>query len=639
MLRQFLLFFFFKKITHYATASLYYNHDFMLLPIKNISTCLNPNCTVVRGQYIRQLVAFLCLYILYFQISIAQVGSWLALEDDSFIQVSDDDSFDFNQYVTIEAWISLCDVEGKHMILSKGNCDMANFSYAFQIINQRLDFRWSNDGYCYVGSVLHGGFFRSDEVITQPNVWYHVSVVYDGTSAVFYVNGWPVSGNSSGNYTNFYNSNAPLLVGTIADSGADPYLGYLNCFVDEVRIWNYGRNIAEIQGEMNSSLTTATPGLVLSFDMDNSAGGMGSGMVVYNKANITLNGTTVGGDFNSPFYAPAGAALHNLELGNDTTVCAGQPLLLNAQQSGLHYNWSRDGALLPETSATLFVSESGLYSVTAFIGNCSQTDQIQVNFQGGVGYIDTHICGGDVYIAPNGSTFDQSGNYQISLPTHSGLCDSTVLLQLYVDELYQEDVNEVVCIGSPYVLSNGQVITTPGIYQDTIKQQIGFCDSVVRHINLQFSPFIYADRDETICLGYGKILGGQLRYQQGIYNDTIYYDNACDTIYRVHLFVDDCQSVGCRLIVPTAFSPNGDAVNDWFRFVPTCDIRNLSVMVFDRSGHRVFNSINDPQAAWDGNYNGHPCETGAYVFNILYEIYDNNVWKSKYEQGALILVR
>lgn len=608
----------------------------MLSRIKHIRRPIQTDYPIAVGYNLRQLTVFLYLYIAYWQISMAQVGSWLALEDDSFIEVADDNSFDFEETVSIEAWISLCDVEGKHMIVSKGNCDAANFSYAFQIINKRLDFRWSNDGYCYIGSVLHGGFFRSNEVIVEPNIWYHVAVVYNGTNTFFYVNGWPVNGTSSGNYTDFYNSNQPLLVGAIADNGSAPYLSYLNCFVDEVRIWNYERNIAEIQADMNSTLALS-PGLVLSLDMDNSSGGIGNGVIVYNKANPSLNGITVGGDFNSPFYAPAGAALHNLELGNDTTVCAGLPLLLNAQQSGLHYIWQRDGALLPETASSLFVSESGLYTVTAVIGNCSQTDQIQVTFQGGTGYLETHICGGDIFIAPDGSIFDQDGNYQISLPTHSGTCDSTVFLQLHVDEFYQENIDEVVCIGSPFVLSNGQVITEPGLYQDTIRQQIGFCDSVVRVINLQFSPFIYADRQETVCLGYGKILGGQLRYQEGIYNDTIYYDNACDTIYRTHLYVQDCREIGCRLIVPNAFSPNNDGLNDLFRFVPTCEIRNLNIAIYNRHGLRVFYST-DPQAAWDGYYNGHLCEIGAYAFNIMYEIYDNNVWKSKYEQGSIVLL-
>jgi len=76
-----------------------------------------------------------------------------------------------------------------------------------------------------------------------------------------------------------------------------------------------------------------------------------------------------------------------VNLGNDTSLCPGGSLLLDAGNPGCTYLWST-GA----TSQTITVSSAGMYSVTVDNGNCQATDNIQVTF---VPQID---LGGDVYL-------------------------------------------------------------------------------------------------------------------------------------------------------------------------------------------------------------------------------------------------
>ncbi len=65
----------------------------------------------------------------------------------------------------------------------------------------------------------------------------------------------------------------------------------------------------------------------------------------------------------------------NVAIGNDTTLCNGQSLTLNAGIAGATYLWSTT-----ETTQTISVNSSGTYSVNVNNGGCTGTDTIIVTF-------------------------------------------------------------------------------------------------------------------------------------------------------------------------------------------------------------------------------------------------------------------
>ncbi len=75
--------------------------------------------------------------------------------------------------------------------------------------------------------------------------------------------------------------------------------------------------------------------------------------------------------------------------------------------------------------------------------------------------------------------------------------------------------------------------------------------------------------------------------------------------------------------MPTAFTPNGDGVNDDVK--PSFSTYNLSFYeyaIFNRWGQMLFYT-NDPQEAWDGVYQGEVCDDGTYAYMVRYSsIYD-----------------
>ena len=69
------------------------------------------------------------------------------------------------------------------------------------------------------------------------------------------------------------------------------------------------------------------------------------------------------------------------------------------------------------------------------------------------------------------------------------------------------------------------------------------------------------------------------------------------------------------LYVPTAFSPNGDGLNDTFGAVGE-GIETYKLTIYNRWGEVVFASHNVDQK-WDGAYKGSPVPFGAYKYEVL----------------------
>ena len=88
------------------------------------------------------------------------------------------------------------------------------------------------------------------------------------------------------------------------------------------------------------------------------------------------------------------------------------------------------------------------------------------------------------------------------------------------------------------------------------------------------------------------------------------------------------------LFIPQAFSPNGDGQND-ILYVRGNGIRDLSFLVYDRLGERVFLS-NGPDFGWDGSYRGKTLNPGVFTYMVEATMQDGSVKKLK---GNVTLIR
>ncbi len=89
-----------------------------------------------------------------------------------------------------------------------------------------------------------------------------------------------------------------------------------------------------------------------------------------------------------------------------------------------------------------------------------------------------------------------------------------------------------------------------------------------------------------------------------------------------------------RLYVPTAFSPNGDGLNDLFE-VKGAAFSAFSMKIYHRMGNVVYSST-DATAGWDGTHKGQALPAGAYVYEIEVALLNGD---TKRRRGTLTLLR
>lgn len=91
----------------------------------------------------------------------------------------------------------------------------------------------------------------------------------------------------------------------------------------------------------------------------------------------------------------------------------------------------------------------------------------------------------------------------------------------------------------------------------------------------------------------------------------------------------------CYIAVPSAFTPNGDGLNDYLYPLNAYKASSLSFSVYNRFGQRVFFSENWLHR-WDGKVKGTGADPGTYVWILSY-INENSV--PIFQKGTTILVR
>jgi gliding motility-associated-like protein len=91
----------------------------------------------------------------------------------------------------------------------------------------------------------------------------------------------------------------------------------------------------------------------------------------------------------------------------------------------------------------------------------------------------------------------------------------------------------------------------------------------------------------------------------------------------------------CYIAVPTAFTPNGDGLNDYLYPLNAYKATNLSFKVFNRTGQLVFET-KDWTVKWDGTIKGAKQASGVYVWMLDY----NDVTGKRISlKGTTLLIR
>ena len=82
-------------------------------------------------------------------------------------------------------------------------------------------------------------------------------------------------------------------------------------------------------------------------------------------------------------------------------------------------------------------------------------------------------------------------------------------------------------------------------------------------------------------------------------------------------YENDMEEDTCTLLpIPSAFSPNGDGVNDCIGTAYDCPLDFFTMYVFNRWGEIMYESYNIDDC-WDGTFDKQQVQSGIYTWKII----------------------
>jgi len=186
-------------------------------------------------------------------------------------------------------------------------------------------------------------------------------------------------------------------------------------------------------------------------------------------------------------------------------------------------------------------------------------------------------------------------------------------------------------------------------------QVFNYCDTIENQYTILndsiFEP--EAIPDTTICelkrlyldLNHAEVeevsVNGNLLFnntfsisQGGTY--IVEYQQECGS--AIDTFSVDMVSCECDFIMPDAFTPNGDGLNDRFRTDNKCENLEQTIQIFNRWGILIFENESNNDF-WDGTYKGEPLNAGTYAYKLNYKGLINAQSYQGTKQGFVTLIR
>jgi gliding motility-associated-like protein len=231
--------------------------------------------------------------------------------------------------------------------------------------------------------------------------------------------------------------------------------------------------------------------------------------------------------------------LLQISLGNDTSFCAGDSVILDPGISQLQYLWNTG-----DTTQTITTTTGGIYTLQITNQNCQLNDTINLTVNAlpvvNIGN-DTLICGtavnllldagnsGNTYLWNTGDTLQtitatQAGSYSVTV--NNNQCSTSDTINITLQTLPQPDLggDTAICAGqslllnpgitgTQYIWSNGATtptitVSTPGLYSVQI---INPPCTVSTAMNLSITPLpvVNLGADTTLCPNNSIVLNAQ----------------------------------------------------------------------------------------------------------------------------------
>ncbi len=319
--------------------------------------------------------------------------------------------------------------------------------------------------------------------------------------------------------------------------------------------------------------------------------------------------------------------------GNDSSICKGDQFIINATGDAVTYSWSpprglnnvniRNPIAAPDTTL--------IYTVRANIGKCEKTDQVKfivAPVPVAIASEDTTVCTGfsTQIFASGGSQYLWTPSLFLSNPL---IANPTVILPTWTMK-----------------------------YVVTVSDTLGCTRATKDSVIVQLIPPVRVDAgppDTSVVVGQplNLLASGALTY---IWNPFTWLNgvNISNPVSipqeTIKYFVTGTDPYGCKgsdsilvrvydvvssMYVPTAFTPNGDGLNDDVKPI-MLGMRSLNYFrVYNRFGEMVF-ATTQQHKGWDGVYLGKSQDAATFVWMAQGVTYKGQVITKK---GYVVLIR
>ena len=261
-----------------------------------------------------------------------------------------------------------------------------------------------------------------------------------------------------------------------------------------------------------------------------------------------------------------------------------------------------------------------------------------------------NLCEGE-QLNFKGNTYNSTGQYLKTIIS-SDACDSIYTINLKITPFPRITKNFSLCEGEKAKVGDS-TYSKSGTYITTIKRT-GLCDSIVTSAIAIENDFTITANPSEINIEKGEKTDLKVIVQpSGNYTfnwtpkETLSCNTCANTVAEppstTRYFVsvarpnsrcskktDSKVNVISGVFLPTAFSPNGDSMNDIFYIIGSKSVRMIKEMIiYNRWGELIYRDENfstgDSSHGWDGNYRGKILNSDIFTYKIIAEMKNGEV--------------
>ena len=379
----------------------------------------------------------------------------------------------------------------------------------------------------------------------------------------------------------------------------------------------------------------------------------------------------------------------NLQLSGNTNICSGNSATLSCN-TGTNFLWSPGNNTTQ--SITVSPTVTTTYYATVTIGGCTLTDSIIVNVTSAPNILvsgDSSICNGNIAqmnvtggasyswstgettsgisVNPNSTTI-----YSVITTNSCGIDTSYFTVTVVNNPIAVISGDSLICSGETTILTASGVSnylwnnasTTPSVNVSPISSSSYFVVSSTSGCSDTSFYFVTVVNSPTISLtGNTNIIFGQSLNLTASASGIVTYNwnpsnslscSTCSnpiasptttTTYCVEVTNSGgCSNTSCvtvtidilcgELFVPTAFTPNGDGMNDVIKVNNNC-LLEIDFRIYTRWGELVFSST-DLNGMWDGKYKGKEMDESVFAYTLEATL---NTGEKLSQKGNISLIR